>query len=611
MADSSGRGTGGDLRLLRRYWPFASPFRRLVFVALLSIPVVSLLALGPPFLMMHGIDVNLTGRPAKPVFAGMLELVGLASALEPGEHGLGVTCLLFVGVAIAEYLGRSLQVFTLQYAGHRSVGLLRQTLFRHVSSQSAAFFDRNPTGALLTRTTNDIESLGESLTTGAITILADVFNIVAIAAFMLTLSVKLTLVSFAIAPILVVVVNFFRRRLKETFLGVRRALAEVNAFLQEHLAGVGIVQLFNREAKTYEEFKSRSIKHLRQTQRSNIYDASLYAIMEGMASLCVAGLLWYGGLNVMEGVLTLGLLVAFIEYIQKIFVPIKEFSGKFAFLQQAVAAMERVVELLDTHQEIVDGTRSLSSPTGAITFEDVRFQYTESGGEVLKGISLEVRPNEVLAIVGATGSGKTTIGKLLTRMYEGYRGSITLDGHELDELTADSVRAHIGVVQQDVTLFSGSVAFNIGLGNPAIDRARTIEAAKLVQAHEFIEALPGGYEFQVSERGANLSAGQAQLIAFARVMAHDPPIVLLDEATASVDSRTEAAIQTAIELIFRTKTVIVIAHRLSTIQAADQIVVMHQGEIVEIGTHSELLEKNGRYARLYRTGFAECSQQAR
>ncbi len=591
-----------DLALLARFWPYARPHRGIILGALLSIPLVSLLGLAPPFLLMHGIDVNLMGRAPHHLLQAALDATGLDTAATRGARGLAVTTFLFLGFVLAEYATRSVQVFALQYAGQRSVGALRRALYQHVSRQAPAFFDRNPTGALLTRTTSDVEALGESLTIGAVSLLGDLFNIAAILLFMAMLSLELTLVSFALAPLLFLLVNFFRKRLRETFVGVRKTLAAVNGFFHEHVEGVEVVQLFNREERTYREFKRVSVQNLRQTQRSNIYDASLYAIMEGMATISAALLLWVGGRQVLEGALTLGLLVAFLEYIQRIFVPIKEFSGKFAILQQAVASMERIVDLLDTNVRISSGTKTLDSVQGHVRFDHVRFRYTSGGETVLEDVSFEVLPNEVVALVGPTGSGKTTVGKLLTRMYDGYEGRITVDGTEIRDLDLESVRRCIGVVQQDVVLFNGTIAFNISLGNPRVDRKRVEEAAAWVQADRFIQALPGAYDFVVTERGGNLSAGQAQLIALARIVAHDPPVVVLDEATASVDPHTEAAIQAAIKAILESRTVIVIAHRLSTVQAADKILVMRRGQIEERGRHEELLRANGFYATLYRQG---------
>ena len=591
--------------MFARYWVYARPDRWVVFIALCAVPIVSVLGLIPPVLLMHGIDVNLMGHRAAPLMASILEGVGLGAVLEPGMGGLEATAWLFLGVVLTEYIARSVYVFGLQFAGQRSVGRLRSAIYKHITNQSAAFFDRRPTGELLTRATSDVEALGDSLSTGVVTILSDVLNVAAIATLMALLSWKLTVVTFAVTPLLVVVVNFFRKRLRANYLAVRQSLAELNAFLQEHLVGIEVVQLFGRERSTYVRFKERGFRYLRSTQRSNVYDAGLYAVMEGISVLSIALLLWYGGKDVVDGILSLGLLVAFIEYVQRIYIPIKEFSGKFAVLQQAVAAMERIVSLLDCNQTISPGRLALTDARGAIAFHSVRFAYPGRDVDVLKGISFRIEPGQAIAVVGATGSGKSTLGRLLTRMYDGYRGSILLDGHELRDLTPESVRARISVVQQDVVLFKGTIAFNITLGNPRISEEKMKESARLVQADTFIRDLPGGYDFVVSERGANLSAGQAQLIAFARVIAFDSPVVVMDEATASVDTRTEQLLQRAVALILERKTVLVIAHRLSTVQAADGILVMRAGEIVERGTHSALLARGGYYAALYRRGFSE------
>lgn len=594
-----------DFQTLRRFWPFLEPFRVLLFTSVGLVPLISLVGLAPPFLLMHGIDVNLQGHPGHALIRWILTTFGLQQALLQGYEGLLVTTTLFFGSVGLEYVIKSLQTYALQFSGLSAIGALRRAIYRHITGQSARYFDRNPTGALLTRATSDVESLSESLTMGMVTLLTDVFNVLAITGFMLMLSPGLTLVTFLVAPVLVLVVNFFRRKMKVSFIEVRKTLAEVNGFMQEHLSGVRIVQLFAQEPAVSAQFKAKNLPNLKAAQANNIYDASLYAIMEGMASICIAMGLWYGGVQVIQGALTLGLLVAFIEYTQRLFVPVKEFSGKVAILQQAVAALERVGELLDTHQGISKGEREAPPAQGRLVFDDVSFAYSDKGGDVLKHVSFEVRPGQVIALVGATGSGKTTLGKLLTRSYEGYRGSIRFEGEELSALTPASVRRQVGVVHQDVTLFTGTIAFNIGLGNPNITQAQVEAAAKLVQAHAFIQRLPGGYAFEVAERGANLSAGQAQLLAFARLMAHDPPIVVLDEATAAIDSQTEALIQQAVEAVLSRKTALVIAHRLSTIERSDQILVLHLGELVEAGTHAELLAKNGIYARLSQSGFSD------
>ena len=586
MADATAKqpATRSDLALWRRFWTFAAPHRRMIVAALILMPLASLATLAQPWLLKLGIDEHIA--------------VGDADGLLP-------VALALLGAIVVEYLLQGGQTWLLNVAGLRTLSDLRRALYRHVMAQGSAFFDRRPTGSLLTRTTTDVEALGEVLMLGAITVVADVLSIVGIFVAMMLLDPKLTLLTFAVSPILVGIVDLFRRRLRHYSETIRRAMASTNGFLAENVVGVKVVQLFGREQKSVSEFKNMSYEFLDAFRRSNWYDASLYAIMDGVASVCVALMLWYGGARHLDGALSVGLLVAFIEYIGRIFVPIRELSGKVATLQRAVAALDRVFGLLDTHAEIPPGkTFEVGTSCGAIRFDGVSFTYPTTTRPVLRDVSFSMRPGQVTALVGATGSGKTTIGKVLTRTVEGYEGSITLEGHELSSLDPALVRAVVGVVHQDVFLFDGTVLDNITLGDPHIDGARAEAAARLVGAHEFIMTLPGGYEARVRERGANLSAGQAQLLAFARAMAYDSPVLILDEATANIDSMTEVAIQRAIERILEMKTVLVIAHRLSTIQQADEILVLHHGEVVERGNHGELLALGGRYARLYATRLA-------
>ncbi|GMV43729.1 MAG: ABC transporter ATP-binding protein [Myxococcales bacterium] len=568
-----------DWALWSRFWGFARPHRRMIIAALVLMPLGALAGLAQPWLLKVGIDEHIAVGDAE-------GLLGVAIAL--------------LGVILAEYLLQGGQTWLLNVAGLRTLADVRRALYRHVMAQSSAFFDRRPTGALLTRTTTDVEALGEVLLLGAITIFADVLAISGIVVAMLLLDVKLTLLTFAISPVLVGVVDLFRRRLRHYSEVIRRSMAKTNGFLAENVVGVKVVQLFGREEKSVKELKEMSYEFLDAYRRSNWYEASLYAIMDGAASICVALMLWYGGGRHLDGALTVGLLVAFIEYISRIFVPIRELSGKVATLQRAVAALDRVFGLLDTHAEVPAGS-VIEKGDGAIAFRGVSFTYPRTSRPVLQGVSFTMRPGQVTALVGATGSGKTTIGKVLTRTVTGYEGSVVIDGRELSSLDPAAVREVVGVVHQDVFLFDGTVLENITLGNPRIDRAKAEAAARLVGAHDLIQRLPGGYDAQIKERGANLSSGQAQLLAFARAMAHDPPVLILDEATASIDSMSEAAIQQAIERILSLKTVLVIAHRLSTIQQADEILVLHQGEVVERGTHAELLAAGGRYARLHAT----------
>ncbi|NUN12124.1 MAG: ABC transporter ATP-binding protein [Myxococcales bacterium] len=573
----------GDLRYYARFWPFLQPYKSWIGLSFFLLPLMVLTDLAQPWILKLAIDDHI----AKGDLSGLPQIAGA-----------------LFGLVIAAYFLGAAQVYYLQLAGLKALGDTRRAIYRHVMNQGSRFFDRHPSGSLLTRTTTDVESLGETLTMGVVSIFGDILMIVGIVVAMLLLDVKLTLLTFAVSPLLVLVVNIFRRKLREYSVVIRKSLSKVNGYLAENLAGLKVVQLFGREDKSLSEFRTLSYEYMDAFRKSNWYEASLYAIMDGVSNLCVALMLWYGGLRAVapehSGVLTVGLLVAFIEYITRVFVPIREFSGKLATLQRAVAALERIFGLLDTHNEIGMGKPEWNTHefTGSIRFENVSFAYNEKGPQVLNGISFLMEPGKVVALVGSTGSGKTTIGKLLLRLYDGYHGSIEIDGVPLKDIPSDRVHRIVGVVQQDVFLFSGTVRDNISLKNPDISPAQVEEAAKLVGAHDFIQSLPNRYDTLIAERGANLSAGQAQLLSFARAMAHNSPVMLLDEATANIDSLSEQLIQQAIARILALKTVLIVAHRLSTIQQADEILVLQKGVIVERGKHAELVNHGGVYAEL-------------
>jgi len=476
--------------------------------------------------------------------------------------------------------------------------------------QGQGFFDRRPIGSLLSRTVNDIGAIGEALNTGVVGIVTDVIRLIGIVAFMLWLDWRLTLVSFAVMPIVIMVVHVVRRQLRDVSIRIRVFIARINGFMQDHLAGVEMVQLHQGESKAVEQFHQMNREHVRASHYSNFLDAALYAVMDGVSSICIALVVWYGGVEILAGgvgldvddtarVLTPGLLVAFVEYIQKGLVPVKEFSGKYATLQRTMAALDRVFGLLDTHAEVSNGDAVIEKPRGHIRFENVSFRYPQTDQDVLHGVSFDIQPGQVVAIVGSTGSGKSTVCRLLTRAYGGYKGSITLDGVEIGDLSPAALRRAIGVVHQDVFLFHASVRFNLALGDNDLTDEALWNALGIAEARGFVEDLPGGLDAKVSERGGNLSAGQGQLLTLARAMTRTPSVVVLDEATASVDPLTETLIQRAIDRILRLKTVLVVAHRLSTIRAADLILVMENGQIVESGRHDSLLAQGGRYATLH------------
>ena len=526
-------------------------------------------------------------------------------AVAAGEIGpwreplLALVCLAGAVVAIG-YLADALYVRILQRTGHELLSALRETIYRRTLRLPRSYFDRNPIGSVLTRVTSDVEALGESLAGHALSLIADLLKTVAFLAMMFWLSWKATLVLLAMLPVLLFVMDFFQRRVRQSFLWARRALSEATGYLQECLAGVKTVQLYAAEAKVLAAFERRNRRFYVAQNTSNLYDAMLYSLVEGLTSLGLAVVLWYAAGALLAGTMTIGVLVAFMEYIQRLFVPVRELAQQLAILQRALGALDHIGSLL---AEPLDPAELPGAPDGfagerfeGLELERVRFRYAPHQPEVLRGIDLRVRRGETVAIVGATGAGKSSIARLIARAYGGYEGSIRLNGEEITSFDGDRIGAMVSVVHQNVFLFHGTVEFNITLGRR--DRAAAERAARQVHADEFIRDLPGGYGFEVAHGGANLSAGQAQLISFARAVAADTDLVVLDEATSSVDSMTEELIERALARLYETRTVIAIAHRLSTIRRADRIVVLDAGEVAEAGTHDELARRGGAYARL-------------
>lgn len=575
----------GDIKLIGRLWPLARPHRAWLWTALVLTPIGVLGALVQPVLLKTAIDDYIA--------TGQLD-------------GLGTMALLFVVVVGVGFTASAVANYSLNILGLRALTALRRRVFTHVMGQGQRFFDTRTTGALMTRTTNDVEAVYESLAWGVVSLLSDGLLLIGILVAMLILDWELTLVSLSLAPLIVVIVDLFRRRLRALSVIIRSSLSRLNGFFAERIYGVTTVQLYGVEERTRQTFRGLSYRYLDAYRRSNWWDAGLYAIMDGMSALAIGSMLWFGASRFGEpgSAVTLGLLVAFVDYLGMIFGPIRELSGRIATIQHAAAALERIFGLLDTSDRVPEGDVPLGTPRGDVRFEGVSFRYREGAPLVLDGVSFSMRPGEVVALVGATGSGKTTIGKLLMKQYGGYEGSIRVDGHELRDVHTDALRLAVAAVHQDVYLFDGTIRENIALWSPDIDEARVHEAARLARASEFIEALPAGYEHRVTERGQNLSGGQKQLLAIARAMARDAPIVILDEATASVDSVTEALVDDAIGALLSQRTVLVIAHRLSTITKADRILVLHHGKVVEQGTHDALMALGGRYKLLVEVGFA-------
>jgi ATP-binding cassette subfamily B multidrug efflux pump len=588
------RGTGPALR---RFWQYVQPHRRWLWIGLVMIPVVAGVSALRPLLVKHAIDSDIAGGDV---------------------ISLRFTALLFLVAVMAEFFASAVQVYTLQRVGYLTISDLRRSIFRHVIRLPARFYDRTPIGSLLSRSTSDVEALSETLAFGVFTILTDIAVILSIVVAMFILDPWLTLISLAVAPLLAVTVRYFSSRLRALQLEIRKAQSVQSGYLAEQLAGVTVVQLFGREAATSAEFERLGGRYLRATKTANWYDASLYSLMDGISAMCVALLIYFAAPQLFPATaaattVTIGLLFAFIDYLQRVFVPIREFSAKLATIQRAVASLERIYSLLDEPAELradVAAPDPLREFKGGLAVRDLHFRYRADANEVLRGVSFDIAPGEIVAVVGRTGSGKTSLGRILTRTYDDYSGSVQFltpsGGVEVRDVAPDLLRSRVLMVQQDVFLFNDDVAFNISLGEPdlANDPARIEAALRTVQAADFVAAR-GGLDFVVGERGRNLSSGEAQLLAFARVAARAPTLLILDEATASVDSMTEHRVQAAIEGLLRGRSVLVIAHRLSTVRRADKILVMHGGEIVEQGKHEALLARGGVYAELYRMGFKE------
>ena len=579
-------GKAYDTRLLKRFVRYVRPYRAAITLVLMILPLVAVCRLAQPWIIKLAIDNHITPRSL---------------------DGLESIALAFVAVLLLESLLSFVEVYLLQSIGQKVMADMRGELYQHVLKLPVSWFDRVPTGSTVTRLTSDIEALGEMFASGIITIVGDILLLIGIISVMLWMNLKLSLVTFTVLPLLLYVAYSFRRKMRTAFREVRARLARLNSFLAESINGMAIIQIFNRQRDEERRFRELNESYRDSNLPVIFWDASLYAIVEALSSAAIALIIWYGGGEIIKGALSFGVLVAFIQYIEKFFTPIRDLSAKYSVMQGTMAALERIFALLDTaveHDVIrVDQPAPAACSNGKplIEFCNVTFAYRDQE-KALENLSLTVNRGERVALVGESGGGKTTITRLLTRMYDIDSGAILIDGISISAIPLDRLRRRIAVVLQDPCLFAGSVEFNICLGDPEA-RSRAKAAAAIVGADRFIEQLPNGYEEEVRERGSNFSTGEKQLISFARALAFDPEILVLDEATANVDSLSEQMIQQGISALMQGRTSLIVAHRLSTIRDADRIVVIHQARKVEEGTHDELLRLGGYYHRLHQLQF--------
>jgi ATP-binding cassette subfamily B protein len=579
-------GKAYDARLMRRLLTYLRPYRRQVATALAAIVAFSMLELAPPYLVKLVIDRYIP-----------------ASDLE----GVALVAMLYLAAQVGSFLLEYLQTWTLQMLGQRIMFDIRMQVYSHLQKLDLRFYDRNPVGRLMTRVTSDVDVLNDLFTSGVVSIFGDVFTLVGIMAVLVVMDWRLALITFSVLPLIALVAQWFRRNVRESYRTVRTWIARINAYLQERITGMTTVQLFRREAKDFARFDEIDRAHRDANIDSIFYYAVFYPAIELVSALAASLIIWYGGAWALAGDLTIGSLVAFLLYSQRFFRPISDMSEKFNLLQAAMASSERIFQLLDTPVEIRSPAQPTTRAPGAparIAFEHVTFAYTP-GEPVLRDISFVVEPGQRLALVGATGSGKTTIVNLLLRFYDVQQGRITIDGVDIRDLELRELRSLFGLVLQDVHLFSGTIGGNIRLGNVGIGDEVVRRAAAAVHADEFIAALPAGFDTPVAERGATLSVGQKQLLSFARALAFDPRVLILDEATSSIDTETELLIRDALRVLMRGRTTIAVAHRLSTIQDMDRILVLHKGQLREEGTHQELLAQRGIYHRLYQLQFTD------
>jgi ATP-binding cassette subfamily B multidrug efflux pump len=583
-------GKAYDAHLMRRMLRYLRPYKWLVVIGVFMSIAVSGMEAVRPYFTKVAVDENIA---------------------HGDKHGLLMTTLLFLGIMVLRGVIQYLNTYLTQWIGQRTIFDLRMEVFEHLQRRGLKFFDRNPIGRLITRVTNDIEVLNDMFSSGIVMVFSDVFTIIGILWFMFSMNWQLALVSLSVLPLLFYGTFLFRKKAREAYREVRLQIARINTFMQEHITGMMVDQVFNREEKSFKQFDDINALHRDANIKSIFYYAVFYPGVDLIGALAVGLIIWYAGRDVLGESITIGTVMAFLQFNEMFWRPIRDLSEKYNIMQTAMASSERVFKLLDDKTSIDDSASPVEfTASGEIEFRQVWFTYNVGTSDantewVLKDVSFKIKAGETAAFVGHTGAGKTTIISLLARFYDIQKGEILVDGVNIKQVRQSDLRKHIAVVLQDVFLFSGDIKGNIGLGDEAITDDRIKAAARVVGANKFIERLPGEYSEDVKERGSTLSVGQKQLISFARALAYNPRILVLDEATSSVDTETELLIQSAIKKLLHGRTSIVIAHRLSTIQNANKIIVMHKGEIREMGTHQELLAHGGIYYKLYQLQYKE------
>lgn len=597
-------GRAVDVAILKRIFTYAKPYRKNFAMAVCTTILLAFLSPVRPILIQYTLDKFVFASPKISIVQTFFDKF-ISVGNNSNTEMLFIMMLVLVTLLISEAIMQFADSYLTNSLGQKVIKDIRVQLYKHIVNMRLKYYDKNPIGMLVTRAVSDIEVIADIFSNGLIVIIGDILKIVVIVIVMFVINVELTLIVLTTIPLLLIATYIFKKSVQRSFQEVRTQVARLNSFVQEHITGMNIIQIFNREKAEYKKFDEINAKHRNANVDSIMAYSIFFPVVEILSSLALALIVWWGGKGVLQGHTTIGQLMSFILFLNMMFRPIRQLADRFNTLQMGMVSSERVLKVLDTIEIIENkGIKHATNIQGNVEFKDVWFAYNEEDW-IIKNISFSVKSGETVALVGATGAGKSSIINLLNRFYEYNKGTIAIDGTDVRDYELTSLRKNIGVVLQDVFLFSDTIANNISLNNPDITREQIIAASKMVGAHDFISKLPNTYDYNAMERGGMLSVGQRQLISFIRAYVYNPKILVLDEATSSIDTESEKLIQNAIDILTKGRTSIIIAHRLATIQKADKIIVMDKGEIIEMGNHQELLKKNGQYKRLFELQFKE------